>query len=153
MILIVVIDSGTCGHEVQAPTQKKINTAIGKENVKNKESYKRSILLVKKEEYLVFHALMIDSVIYVQQGAMLWKDARKIIKNKRGGLSGDPDFGKFMKWQRFKQIKLFIPIVVEDITMRDDCVDWWQFNDHVINHNESKKKKNMHHMYLFLMRA
>ena len=40
---------------------------------------------------------MIASLMYVQQGAMLWKDARKNVKNKREGLSSDPDFGKFMK--------------------------------------------------------
>ena len=79
-----------------------INAAIGKENVKNKESHKRSIRLVEKEEYLIFHALTIASIMYVQQGAMLWKDSRKNIKNKREGLSGDPNFGKFMKWWRFK---------------------------------------------------
>ena len=119
----------------------RINVAIGKENVKNKESYKRSIRLVEKEEYLIFHALMIASVMYVQQGAMLWKDARKNAKNNREGLSGDPDFGKFMKWWRFKQIKFFIPIVMEDTTMRDDDVDWWQFKNHIINHNDNKRRK------------
>jgi len=101
----------------------RINAAVGKENVRNKESYKRSIRLVEKEEYLIFHALMIASIIYVQQGAMLWKDICKSVKNQREGLSGDPDFGKFMKWWRFKQIKFFISIVMENTTMRDDGVD------------------------------
>ena len=109
--------------------------------------------MVEKEEYLIFHMSMIASVMYVQQGARLWKDTRKIVKNKREGLSGDPDFGKFMKWWRFKQIKLFIPIFMENTTMRDDGVDWWQFKDHVIKHNESKKKKYVHRMYLFFLRA
>ena len=75
-----------------------IHIAIGEENAKNKESYKRSIRLVKNDEYFIFHALMIASIMYVQQGAMLWKDARKNMKKRREGFSGDIDFGKYMKW-------------------------------------------------------
>mmetsp|Transcript_46990 Transcript_46990/g.56539 ORF Transcript_46990/g.56539 Transcript_46990/m.56539 type:complete len:384 (-) Transcript_46990:170-1321(-) len=40
----------------------RINAAIDEENMKNKESYKRSIRLVKKEEYYMFHTLMIASL-------------------------------------------------------------------------------------------
>ena len=118
----------------------RINIAIGDENTKNKESYKRSIRLVEKDEYYIFHALMIASIMYVQQGAMLWKDARKNMKKRREGFSGDIDFGKYMKWWRFKQIKYFVPIVMEDTTMRDEGVDWWHFKDHIIKHNENKKQ-------------
>ena len=58
--------------------------------------------MVEKEEYYTFHVLLIASIMYVQQGAMLWKDARKNMKNRREGFTGDPDFGKYMKWWRFK---------------------------------------------------
>ena len=119
----------------------RINNAIRKENTKNKESYKRSIRLVRKDEYFIFHALMIASIMYVQQGAMLWKDARKNINKRREGFTDDIDFGKYMKWWRFKQIKYFVPIVMEDTKMRDDGVDWWRFKDHIIKHNDNKKEK------------
>ena len=96
--------------------------------------------LVEKDEYFVFHALMIASIVRAQQGAMLWKDDRKNMKKRRKGFYGDIDFGKNVKWWRFKQIKYFVPIVMEDATMRDEDVDWWHFKDHIIKHNENKKQ-------------
>ena len=75
-----------------------INTAIGKENMTKKDSYKRSIQLVKKDEYYTFHALMIVSILHVQQGIILKKDACKHKKKKREGFSSIFDFGNIMKW-------------------------------------------------------
>ena len=77
----------------------KLNESICEDNTQNKQSYKRSIQLVTKDEYLSLHALMIGLIMYVQQGVVqLWKDAHKCIKNKREGLSGDIGFVKYMKW-------------------------------------------------------
>ena len=60
-----------------------INVTIGKENTNNKEFYKRSIRLVEKEEHYTFHALMITSIMYVQEGAILWEYACKKEEEKR----------------------------------------------------------------------
>ena len=93
---------------------------------------------------------MIASIMYVQQGSMLWKDGRKNLKKRRVGFSDEIDFGKYMKWWRFKQIKYFVPTVMEDSTMRDDGVDWWRFKDHIIKHNENKKQKiRASHVHVF----
>ena len=91
--------------------------------------------------------------MYVQQGTMLWNDARKNISKRREGFSDDIDFGKYMKWWHFKQIRYFVPIVMEDTKLRDDGDDWWRFKDHIIKHNENKKEKPAHRMYLFLTRV
>ena len=128
----------------------RINIAIDTENTKNKESYKRTIRSVNKDEYFIFHALMIASMMYVQQGSALWKEARKNLKKRRVGFSDEIDFGEYMKWWRFKQIKYFVPIVMEDTTMQADGVDWWRFKDHIIKHNENKKQKiRSSHVHVF----
>ena len=119
----------------------RINIAIAEENTKNKESFKRSIRSIDKDEYFVFHALLIASIMYVQKGAMLWKDARKNLNKRREGFSNEIDFGKYMKWWRFRQIKYFVPKVMENATMRDDGVDWWHFKDHIVKYNENRKRK------------
>jgi len=125
----------------------KMNEVICEDNTKNIQSYKRSIRLVTKDEYLIFHALMIGLVMYVQQGAQLWKDDCKNIKNKREGLLGDINFGKYTKWWRFKQVKYYFPVVMEDTKMRDGGVDWWKFKDHITKKIYTKSEKYVHHMY------
>ena len=121
--------------------REKLNTKIAEENVKNKLTYKRVIRLVTRAEYMFFHALLIASSGHIHQGEKLWKDNRGNHKKKRRGLSNDVDFGKYLKWWRFKQIKFFIPFVMEDTDMKDNDVDWWKFKKRVIEHNESKVRK------------
>ena len=53
--------------------------------------------MVEKDGYYAYHALMIVSMIHVQQGAILNKDACKNTKKKSEGFSSILDFGKFMK--------------------------------------------------------
>ena len=43
-----------------------------------------------------------------------------------------------------------IPIIVEDTTMRDNLVNWGQFEDHFIKHNKGKKEK-VHALYVLLV--
>ena len=105
----------------------KLNMKITAENVKNKQSYKRVIRVVTRAEYIIFHALLIASSGHIFQGEKLWKDNRGNGKKKRRGLSNDVDFGKYIKWWRFKQIKFFIPFVMEDTEMKNSDVDWWKF--------------------------
>ena len=118
----------------------KLNMKITLENVKNKQNYKRAIRAVTRPEYIIFHALLIASAGHIHQGERLWKDTRGNRKKKRRGLLNDVDFGRYIKWWRFKQIKFFIPFVMEDTEMKNSDVDWWKFKKRVIEHNESKVK-------------
>jgi len=58
----------------------------------------------------------------------------------REELFSDVDFGKYMKWWRFKQIKHYIPLVMEDTKMKEEDVDWWKFKNRILQHNASKIK-------------
>ena len=54
-----------------------INKTIALENKKRKERYQRVHREVTKQEYIIFHALLIGASAYAEQGDKLWSDYEK----------------------------------------------------------------------------
>ena len=50
------------------------------------------------------------------------------------------DYGKYMKAWRFKELKAYIPTVMEDDSKKDND-DWWRFKTRVEAWNDTRKKK------------
>ena len=65
----------------------KINSFIRDENKIRKEKFQRVHREITKQEYIIFHALMIGATAYSENGDMLWdQDAFGRSKKRRGGL-------------------------------------------------------------------
>ena len=119
---------GTWPIEIQSEILK-INVAIDIENVMRKERYQRVIRQVSIKEFKYFNALMIGASVHGKQGTELWSKTNGVLK-KRRTLSSGIDFGKYMKEWRFKEIKMFMPKVMEDESIREED-DWWRFKKRV----------------------
>ena len=51
-----------------------LNTIVIIDNTKRKGKYQRAIKIISTAEYIVFHALMIGTSRYAEQGERLWSD-------------------------------------------------------------------------------
>ena len=111
---------------------------IEKDNIQRKAEYKRVIKMVRKSEFVCFHALMIASSAYSDKGDKLWAEEKYAHKSKkRRGLSVNVDFGKYMKRWRFRQISNYIAQVMENHETRDTD-DWWRFRERVKLFNKKR---------------
>ena len=127
----------------------RINIAIDTENVQRKERYQRVIRHVSVKEFKYFNALMIGASVHGKQGTELWSKTNGVQKRRRT-LSSGIDFGEYMKEWRFKEIKHFVPQVMEDESMKEDD-DWWRFKKRVELFAKKMKRCTMLHQYLYLM--
>lgn len=117
----------------------KLNEAIVLDNENRRQNYQRVIRMVSKVEYIKFHALLIGATAYSEIGERLWaSDVQNVRKKRRNGLSRRVDFGKYMKQWRFKQIRQYIPAVMEDKTIKE-IDDWWRFASRVTKFNNVRK--------------
>ena len=120
-----------------------INKTIALENKKRKERYQRVHREVTKQEYIIFHALLIGASAYAEQGDKLWSDYERGFgkkKKKRKVFVERVDYGKYMKAWRFKELKAYIPTVMEDDSKKDND-DWWRFKTRVEAWNDTRKQK------------
>ena len=60
---------------------------------------------------------------------------------KRRRLSPRINFGKYMKHWRFKQIKTYVPQVMESKELKEHADDWWRFKTRVDEFNETRKRE------------
>ena len=91
-----------------------------------------------KAEFIIFHALLIGASVHSSQGVRLWREDMfgKSKKVKRG-LSEQVDFSKYMRLWRFKEIKRYIPLIMEDKNKKDND-DWWRFTSRVDMYNKNR---------------
>ena len=94
---------------------------------------------MSSSEFLIFLALLIGATVHFQQGEKLWYSNNTNKRKERKGLNEVVDFGKWMKWWRFKQIKQFVPKVMEDNMIKIANVDCWQFNNRSLKLNFHKR--------------
>ena len=130
---------------------KKMNAIIEYENIGRKENFQRVIRVIKKSEFIIFHALIIAAAAYSEQGDKLWqKDEYGPQKlKKRKGLSSKIDFGNYMKLWRFRQIQQYISTVMEDPTIKEKD-DWWRFRKRLIDFNKIRETKFFgSHIFVF----
>ena len=102
-----------------------INDIIAIENIARKERYQRVIKMVTMRELKIFHGLLIGATAYGMKGTELWANKSGGQKRKRT-LSETVDYSKYMKEWRFKEIKQYIPEVMQDESMKVSD-DWWRF--------------------------
>ena len=133
----------------------RLNEAIRKDNVERKKKFQRPIRTVTKAEFIIFHALLIGSSVHSAQGVRLWKEDSllgingKNEKKQRVGLSEKVDFSKYMRLWRFKEIKRYVPIIMEDETMKESD-DWWRFKGRVELYNKKRQSEvNTSHILVF----
>ena len=113
----------------------KVNKLIDKTNRDNKETYKRQFKQISKSEFVIFHALLIAASIFAEKGDKLWEEERP---KKRRGISKSVNFGRWMKAWRFRQLKLFIPRLMECEEMKAAGDDWWRFKKRVNDFNANR---------------
>lgn len=125
----------------------KVNKLIEKTNRDNKETYKRQFKQISKSEFFIFHALLIAASIFAEKGDKLWEEERP---KKRRGISKSVNFGRWMKAWRFRQLKLFIPRLMECEEMKAAGDDWWPFKKRV-NDYDANRVNNLYasHVLVF----
>ena len=106
-----------------------LNMCIDEDNKKRKERYQRPIRHVSENEFVIFHALIIASAKYQEQGEKLWActEPKHLKKRRKSGLSKGVDFNDYMKLWRFKQIKHYLPFIFENLELKDKDDDWWRW--------------------------
>ena len=62
------------------------------------------------------------------------------IKKVRKKLSTNADFDTYMKLWRFKELRAFVPKIMEDHTLKEEGDDWWRFKSRMNSFNNSRKK-------------
>ena len=72
---------------------------------------------VTMAEFKIFHGLLIGATTYGMKGIELWANKSGGQKSKQT-LPETVDYGKYMKGWRFKEIKQYIPEVIEDESMK-----------------------------------
>ena len=128
----------------------KLNEIIVRDNRKRKENYQRPIRLVSQKEFITFHALLIGATAYSEVGEQLWSsDSQHSNKKRRKGISSRTDFGRFMKLWRFKQIRQYLPGMMEDEEKKESD-PWWKFSSRVTKFNGKKlEKMKSSHIHVF----
>ena len=58
-------------------------------------------------------------------------------------MSSNADFGKYMKLWRFKELRSVVPKIMEDLTLKEQGDDWWQFKPRAQMFNNNWK----YHIY------
>jgi hypothetical protein len=99
---------------------------------------------VSKGEYIIFHALLIGAATHSDQGDKLFHDESSKFggrDKKRRRLSPRVNFGKYMKHWRFKQIKAYVPQVMESEELKEKADDWWRFKKRVNEFNANRKRE------------
>ena len=114
----------------------KLNKLIDETNRENKETYRRQYKHASKSEFLTFHALLIAASLFSEKGEKLWEDEKP---KRRRGISKSVNFGKWMKAWRFRQLKLFIPRLMECKELEGENDDWWKFKKRVHDFNTNRK--------------
>ena len=118
---------------------KMLEEIMEKENKHRKEKHLRPIRKVTKGEFITFNALMIGSTVFAQSGQNLW-NTNEVNKKVRKKLSSNADFGRYMKLWRFKELRAFVPKIMEDITLKSKGDDWWRFKSRLKHFNNNRKQ-------------
>jgi len=122
----------------------KLNDAIKIDNLKRKERYYRVIKAVSKGEYIIFHVLLIGISKHSDQGDKLFHDENSKFgarDKKHRQLSLRINFGKYMKHWRYKQIKTYVPQVMESKELKYWVDDWWRFKKRLDEFNETRNRE------------
>ena len=113
----------------------RLNEAIKAENTLRKERFQHVLREVTKKEFKIFHALLIGATLHSKKGTALWPKKNA----KRRSLAASVDYGEWMKEWRFKEIKQYIPAIMEDATMKEED-DWYRFKRRVQLFNKKNKE-------------
>ena len=101
---------------------------------------KRKIPHFTEKEFLIGHAIVFGAADCSERGENLWDSGRKNKWEKQWiSISQPTNFGKYMRYYRFKQFKRFLPKIWQD---NDQCFDtnpWSQFSPAIQNFNDIRK--------------
>ena len=114
----------------------KVNVEIEKENLNRKEHYQRPIKKMEIQEFFTFNALLIAASLYNDRGVNLWPENTN--DKRKAGFSSNVDFGKYMKFWRFKELKHYIPYVMSDESLQDSD-DWWRVRRIISEYSRKRK--------------
>ena len=81
---------------------------------------------MSKQEYIIFHILLVCVAIHAYQGGKLFHNGDSKFgsrKNKGIRLLTRINFGKLMKYWRFKYINTYLPRIMEAEELKD--IDDW----------------------------
>ena len=73
----------------------------------------------------------------------LGRKSNETQNNVRKKLSSNADFGKYMILRRFKELRSIISKIMEDLTLKEQRGDWYQFKSRAQMFNNNRK----HHSY------
>ena len=92
----------------------KLQKVIKNKNKIGRERHARPMRHVTKSEFTILNALMIGSIVFAQSGHNLWKinETQNKVRKK---LSSNVDCGEYIKLWRFKELRLVVPKIMEDL--------------------------------------
>ena len=105
-------------------------------NVDRKKRNLRATKIVSKKELLTFISLVIAASQYNIRGRGLWRRDNKV---ERKTFTAAPDFGRWMNFTRFNEIKNLAPLmmVAESGSEGDD--PWWRHRGFVDGFNKTRQ--------------
>lgn len=112
---------------------KSLNEYIEKVNVDRKKQLQKVYRSVSKCEFITFHALFILASQCSKIGTKLWNPSSVC------SFVNNIDFSPYMKEWRFKELRMLIPFVMRDESVKD-VDDWWRFSKRVKDFNQSRQR-------------
>ena len=106
-------------------------------NVDRKKRNLRVTKQVTKKELLTFLSLIIAGAQYNIRGRRLWR--REKNNEARRTFTSAPDFGRWMSYHRFNEIKALVPLMMVADTGIDDGDPWWRHRNFVNEFNKTRQ--------------
>ena len=93
-------------------------------NVERKKIFLRETKEVTEREQLTFLSLVIASTQYNARRRDLWEQSSD---DKQKKFTSAPNFGLWMSYSRFCEVKKLVPIMMWDKNGLSDSDDWWRY--------------------------
>ena len=117
-------------------TFEKFNDCISAHN----EQQSKNIKEFTRSEFLTCFSLFIGAVVFSVSGARLWdvKSGSKCPDSEWLSLIPHPGYEKYMKLYRFKQFRMIIPKIYEQVDLKDTD-PWYRFKGAIDEFNTIRK--------------
>ena len=112
---------------------KALNEYIEEVNVDRKKQLQKVYRSVSKSEFVIFHALFILASQCSRIGTKLWNPSSAC------SFVNNIDFSPYMKEWRFKELRMLIPSIMRDESVKE-VDDWWRFSKRVKDFNATRKR-------------
>ena len=106
-------------------------------NIERKRRFLRPTKEVSERELLTFLSLVLASTQYNVRGRDLWDKGSLANRNK---FTSAPNFGLWMSYSHFCEVKKLVPIMMWDKNGHSDSDDWWRHRGFIDGFNEKRNE-------------